>query len=678
MSAIFGLIHFDGRPIDAEALRPALDVLAHRGPDGQGRWQEGSVLLAHWMLHTTPESLHEQQPLVAPEGDLVLVADARIDNRDELLAALGLRSTAERPVTDAELILAAYRRWGADCPDRLIGDFAFAVWDRQHRRLFAARDGMGVRPFYYFHNGRRFAFATLLPAVRLLPEVPQDIDEAMILRFLALKLGTENVRTFYRAIRRLPGGHALQVDARGLHCGRYWQVDLAQEVHFRTEAEYVEAFRACFEEAVRCRLRSAFPVGTQLSGGLDSSSVTGMAAHLLEDQVLHAGTAVFEEVPDERRAAVDERQYAGAVVRHFPNLCPHVFQADRVSPLMHLDRMLQLYGQPFFSANYHIPVGVTQAMQSHGVRIVLSGLDGDSVLTYGWAHLADLFYRKQWERFAQEVEAFAQVEGLSPQRLAHKFGGAVLSGWARSLRWRDFWEGGRYLHRRFDLAFSRLLVESGVRPWIPAGWRRRRARRRLRRQQMLTRFTDAYHLSPLLERWLACQPATQLKAWHPHRDHWEQLTGGIWQWVLEFANARIGWLQVEERFPFFDRRLVTLSMHLPLSWKLRNGWARYLLRRALEGILPPEVQWRSSKANIGYGFTTGLLRFEKARIVRLIASASQLQPFVEPERLRRAWEHMQQHQADTDPSVDMALYLCLILLQWLKTDLGVPVLAQEG
>mgnify|MGYP001233585839 FL=1 len=674
MSAIFGLIHFDGQPVEIEALRPALDVLAHRGPDGQGRWHEGSVLLAHWMLHTTPESLHEQQPLVAPEGDLVLVADARIDNRDELLAALGLRSTAERPVTDAELILAAYRRWGADCPDRLLGDFAFAIWDRRHRRLFAARDGMGVRPFYYFHDGRRFAFATLLPAVRMLPDVPQDIDEEMILRFLTLKLETENVRTFYRVIRRLPGGHALQVDSRELHCWRYWRVDLEQEVHFRSETEYVEAFRACFEEAVRCRLRSAFPVGTQLSGGLDSSSVTGMAAHLLKDQVVHAGTAVFEDVPETQRMQVDERQYADAVVRRFPNLCHHLFHADRVSPLIHLDKVVELYGQPFFSANYHIPVGVAQTLQSQGVRVILSGLDGDSVLTYGWARLADLFYQKQWEQFAQEVEAFAKVEGLSPQRVAQKFGGAVLEKWARSFRWKAFQEGGRYLAQRFGIPFDRLVLQTGIKPWIPIAWRRKRARPRS--QERFVRFSEAYHLSPLLEDWLARQPSEQASGWHPRRDHWEQLTGGIWQWVLEFANARVGWLQVEERFPFFDRRVVTLSVQLPLAYKLRHGWARYLLRMALEGMLPPEVQWRSSKANIGYGFTTGLLRFEKARIASLIASTSQLRPFVEPKRLRQAWEHMQQHKADTDPSVDMALYLCLILHQWLTTVSEVPVSAQ--
>lgn len=666
MSAIFGLIHFDGRPIEHEALQPALDVLAHRGPDGHRCWQEGSAFLAHWMLHTTPESLHEQQPLVAPEGDLVLVADARIDNRDELLRALQLRSRDAQPVTDAELILAAYRRWGTACPDRLVGDFAFAIWDRQARRLFAARDGMGVRPFYYLHDGHRFAFATLLPAVRQLPDVPQDIDEEMILHFLAQTLYSEKERTFYQAIRRLPGGHALQVDARGLRLWRYWQPDLEQELRFRTEAEYVEAFRACFEEAVRCRLRSAFPIGSQLSGGLDSSSVTSMAAYLLKPQVVHAGTAVFDRIPAAQRARIDERKYAEAVIQRFPNLCSHVFQADQVSPLVHLDQILSIYGQPFFSTNYHIPVGVAQALKTHNVRVILSGLDGDSVLTYGWALLADLFYRGQWDQFAREVERFAQVEGLSAKRVAQKFGSAILERWARSFQWRHFWRGGWYLQRRFDISFRKLLMQAGVRPWVPVAWRRKREHQRLRQQEKLVHFSEAYHLSPLLEQWLAQHQTNRQRAWHPRQEHWTQLVGGIWQWVLEFANARIGWLAVEERFPFFDRRVISFSLQLPLSYKLRKGWARYLLRKALEGILPLVVQWRSSKANIGYGFTSGLLRFETTRIAQMVASSALLQPFVEPERLRQAWDHLQARQADTNPTVDMALYLCLVLQHWLK------------
>ncbi|WP_243664329.1 asparagine synthase-related protein [Rhodothermus marinus] len=372
------------------------------------------MLLAHWMLHTTPESLHEQQPLVAPEGDLVLVADARIDNRDELLAALGLRSMAERPVTDAALILAAYRRWEADCPDRLIGDFAFAIWDRRHRRLFAARDGMGVRPFYYFHDGRRFAFATLLPAVRLLPDVPQDIDEEMILRYLSRHgIESERERTFYSALRRLPGGHALLVDAQGLRLWAYWQPEL-KELRLGSEAEYAEAFRATFEEAVRCRLRSVTPIGSHLSGGLDSSSVSCMAAFLLKDHPLHIYSAIFPDLPEERRREMDERAYVNAVHRYYPNIVPHFFRPEFVSPLVDLENILAYYDQPFLSANYHFGWGFARMARQDGVRILLNGLDGDSVVLHGWDRLTQLFREGAWEAFAQEAEAAAGH--LAPDR----------------------------------------------------------------------------------------------------------------------------------------------------------------------------------------------------------------------------------------------------------------------
>ncbi|MDQ7041874.1 MAG: lasso peptide isopeptide bond-forming cyclase [Rhodothermus sp.] len=660
MSAIFGLIHFDGRPIAITSLRPALDVLAHRGPDGQGRWQEGPVLLAHWMLHTTPESLYEQQPLMASEGDLVLVADARIDNRDELLAALQLRSNAERPITDAELILAAYRRWGEACPDRLIGDFAFAIWDRRARRLFAARDGMGVRPFYYLHDGRRFAFATLLPAVRLLPDVPQDLEEELILRFLTRTLEQEKERTFYRSIRRLPGGHALQVDAREMRLWRYWQPDLEQELRFRTEAEYVEAFRACFEEAVRCRLRSAFPIGSQLSGGLDSSSVTSMAAWLLGKQPLHTYSAIFPELPEERRAQMDEQAYAEAVLQRYANIEPHFFRPEFESPLVALENLLAHYDQPFFSANYHFAWGFAQMARRNAVRVMLNGVDGDSVVLHGWERLTLLFQEGAWDTFAQEAELFARHLDVSPVGLVRQYAGPALTHWGRRYRWLRLGRAVWWLRQRYQLPAFELLRIHGVWPHVPAPilqrWQRWRGRRPI----------ETPILSPRVRAWMRQNGKAQKPVFHSFREsHWQSLTRGLWQWALEFSDVLHGLQGIEERMPFFDRRLIELSVRIPLEMKFREGWPRYILRVALEGILPPEVQWRAGKSNIGFGFYQGLLCHERARIEALLQNSAPLSPFVTSDSLAMLWQQAQR-PPEQNGDADFLLYLLLILEAWLK------------
>ncbi len=146
MSGIAGIFHSDGQ----SAACGMTERIAHRGPDDLGVWREQNVCLRHQMLHTTPESLNEKLPLV--KGKLAITADARIDNREELIFALNLAGHPKVGISDSELILEAYGRWGESCPERLLGDFSFAIWDGRRGMLFCARDHMGVKPFYYHHD----------------------------------------------------------------------------------------------------------------------------------------------------------------------------------------------------------------------------------------------------------------------------------------------------------------------------------------------------------------------------------------------------------------------------------------------------------------------------------------------------------------------------------------------
>jgi asparagine synthase (glutamine-hydrolysing) len=167
-----------------------VDILAHRGPDGAGAWSEESVGLGHRMLHTTPESLNEKLSLVDDRRGLVLTADARLDNRDELITALGFGGRPCEELTDSELILGAYKRWGERCPERLLGDFAFAIWDRRRQELFCARDHIGVKPFYYHRAGKLFVFASEIKALLCVPEVPRRLNEVRVAPFTRRSSGS--------------------------------------------------------------------------------------------------------------------------------------------------------------------------------------------------------------------------------------------------------------------------------------------------------------------------------------------------------------------------------------------------------------------------------------------------------------------------------------------------------
>src|SRR5215204_4078556 len=311
MSGIAGVFYLDGRALDSRMLGRMLDSIAHRGPDGAGAWSERGVGLGHLAFHTTPESISEKLPFVEGGGDFVLIADARIDNRDELLAAVGLDRLSGRSVGDGELILAAYKMWGERCPERLLGDFAFAIFDKRKQTLFCARDHMGLKPFYYYLSGRVFVFASEIKALLCVPEVPRRLNEVMVADHLVGN-SQDKISTFYRDILRLPPAHSITTGVEETKIREYWALDPSLELRLSSNGEYAEAFRDVFERAVGCRLRAAFPVGSDLSGGLDSSSVTCVARELLRrerKEILHTFSSVPELVTES-----DESVYIDAVL----------------------------------------------------------------------------------------------------------------------------------------------------------------------------------------------------------------------------------------------------------------------------------------------------------------------------------------------------------------------------
>ena len=226
-------------------------------------------------------------------------------------------------VPDSSLILYAYHRWGETCVDHLLGDFAFAIWDAHKHHLFCARDHMGVKPFYYYSTDGLFAFASEIKALFCVPGIPRNTNEKT-LAFRLAEIDPDPAATSYLQIHRLPAAHAMTVSLSGLRIYPYWSLDPRHEIHFETDEEYENAFRTLFIDAVRCRMRSSHPLGSELSGGLDSSSVVCVARHLLRQEnrdhkalSLHTFSAVFDKVPE-----CDERTYINYVLSE-GNLTPH-------------------------------------------------------------------------------------------------------------------------------------------------------------------------------------------------------------------------------------------------------------------------------------------------------------------------------------------------------------------
>lgn len=282
MSGICGFFYLDDKAPEPGQIEAMTQVLERRGPDGTHTCTTGSIALGHTLLATTPEALHETLPFTDPASGCCITADVRLDNREELLAALDLNQET-RVIGDGELLLRAYLHWGEACLDHFLGDFAFAIRNPRAQRIFAARDQMGMRQLiHHYQPGKLFAFATEPESILALADVPRQINEARIADYLDELEAADYTSTFYEGLYRLPPAHCLTVDASGLTIRRYWTLQAVPELKLDSDEAYAAAFLEVFTEAVRSRLRSAGPVGSMLSGGMDSGAVVAVASRLLQ------------------------------------------------------------------------------------------------------------------------------------------------------------------------------------------------------------------------------------------------------------------------------------------------------------------------------------------------------------------------------------------------------------
>lgn len=342
MSGLAVLFSRDGRPVDREEVGDMLRAIPYRGLDGLWARTFAPVVLGYAKLTITPEERSEEQPLVSPRTGCAIVADIRLDNRVELLAAL-----PDPPISsasDAELVLRAYETWGADAAARLVGDFAFVVWDPRSQRLICARDGTGQRTLFYRANGHTFAAASEIQQLLQDPTVSIDANEQRIRDFLvpfnALRNQADCHETFYQGIFSLPAGHLLLVDSTNLKIQRYWELAPRSEIRYRTADEYSAHFKELFDQAVASRLRSVHCTSAMLSGGLDSSSIVCTAHQLYNSRkVAHRGfkshSLVFGELEcDEYDLIRDIQSRYGFDAEYLPveqgqwwlNLAPPGFQ----------------------------------------------------------------------------------------------------------------------------------------------------------------------------------------------------------------------------------------------------------------------------------------------------------------------------------------------------------------
>ncbi|MGD1855041.1 MAG: lasso peptide isopeptide bond-forming cyclase [Leptolyngbyaceae cyanobacterium] len=670
MSAIAGIYHLNQRPVASSELCQMMTTLAHRGPDGSDTWCKGSIGLGHRMLWTTPESLHEQLPLV--KGDLAITADARIDNREELAQVLSLPDRPLEKIADSEFILAAYEQWGSDCPGHLLGDFAFVIWDGQKQQLFCARDYFGVKPFYYHHqpNGS-FAVASEIKGLLCLDWVPRRINETRIADYLALMLEDQAITT-YEEILRLPPASRMWIDGSGIKIDTYWTLNPDYELTLESDEAYAEAFREIFTEAVRCRLRSAFTVGSHLSGGLDSSSVSCVARKILSEttgETLHTFSNIFDTVKE-----CDERPYIDEVLKQ-GGYTPHYIHADTFGPLNDVDQIWNYEDEPILGPSHHYPWRLNQAANEANVRIVFDGFDGDTVVSHGLDRLHELAFQQKWPELSEALEIASKNYKSPLNYMLAYYGLPALRRLSKRGQWLAFAKTVNYIHHRFQYSRRSLLIRQGIRPVFnkilqkfyraskkPAddlGKVGEIVNANFAKQVCLKERIDKYTPEPIA-------PGAV------RQRHWQTMTEGVLSVNLEAVDRCAAAFGLEARHPFLDRRLVEFCLAVPSDQKFRRGFGRIVMRQGLNNILPKAIQWRGDKADMTANFVNGLLNINRPLFEQALNQHnSSVLGYVNLDNWKNAWNAVKQYPKSNRTATSMTkdcfiVWRATVLALWVK------------
>ncbi|MFO1517283.1 MAG: asparagine synthase (glutamine-hydrolyzing) [Lysobacterales bacterium] len=555
-----GIAGFVG-PEDRDALHRMARALAHRGPDGDGFLEDAAsrVHLAHRRLAIL-DIAGGHQPMRTPDGSLSVVFNGQIYNFAELraeLEMLGARFVSDH--SDTEVLLHAWRHWGAGMVQRLNGMWAFALHDRERRLLFCSRDRFGKKPFFYFSGSDHFVFASELIALREHPRVPSALDELALRKYYAYGY-VPAPRTFLAGVRKLPAGHNLTLDlaSGSLRIERYWRYlpEPFEERPAGAEARWAEELLGRLDAAVARRLVADVPVGAFLSGGIDSSTVAALAMRHVGQDRLKTFSIAFDE------ASFDESAYAQIVARHI-GAEHHVDTLGIARALEILPEVARRLDEPIADSSL-LPTFLVSRFARRHVTVALGG-DGADELLAGYDPFRALRYARAYER-------------LVPRPL-HRAISLLAARLPVSHRYMSFDFRLKRTLRGLDHA-APFWLPVWMAPVPPAQW-----------QELFQAPVDCEEIfSEAIEAWDECPrdcPVERTIAFYVRTYLQDD--------ILVKVDRASMMNSLEVRAPFLDADVVDFTRRLPADMKLRGGQTKYLLRRAVEQLLPAPVLTRSKQ-----------------------------------------------------------------------------------
>src|SRR6266852_5066650 len=552
MCGICGIFHPDPRQrVERDTLAEMNSQIVHRGPDDDGFFAEGNVGLAI-RRRSIIDVKTGHKPISNEDGNLWIVYNGEIYNHQELRAQLQARGHRYRTKSDTETIIHLYEEYGSDCVKHLRGMFAFAIWDRRRRKLFVARDRLGIKPFYYRYDGGKFLFGSEIKAILVYPGSRAEFDRSTLAEYLAFGYiaGSE---TMYTGIQKLPPGNTLELDESGqLKIAPYWDLAVVVDDDIKPREYYVRAYRELLEQCVSSHLMSDVPLGVFLSGGLDSSAVAALTTKIrrepIETFAVGYGEAAFSELPFARQVA----EHIGS--KH------HEVRLSREQFFETLPRLIWHEDEPVVWPS-SVSLYFVARLARERVTVVLTGEGSDETLA-GYTRYAWTLMNSSMDRVYRSILPSALRELLRRGIAAGPLGSS--------------------LRRKLEHTF---LVRDG------ASWP----------SFYFDNFYSAFSSAEAAELLTASGHASAGDAYRGSMQHWEHSTGDLLHRLLytDIKTYLVELLMkqdqmsmaasIESRVPFLDHVLVEFTASIPTQFSIKGQAGKCILKSAVKDLLPKSI-----------------------------------------------------------------------------------------
>ncbi len=507
--------------------------------------------LVHRRLSIIDLSAHGHQPMTYDNARFQIVFNGEVYNYKEIKHELAGKGYKFESDSDTEVILASYKEWGADCVQRFMGMWVFAIYDTEKRTLFISRDRYGIKPLYYSYKNNRFVFASEIKAILQDEKIQSKINSLHLFQYVSFGKISDAYGTLFNDIIELPVGHNVLFDLNKNKLDIFSYYDFAasvEKIKATIGKNYFEEYAARFDESIMMHLRADVPIGTCLSGGLDSSAIIAYAAPKLRDTIFNSFTAVFDD------AKIDESKFAKMVSGHFSNIKPFYIQPTSKNYWNDLDKLIWHQDMPIASTSMYAQWEVMKLARQHGMKVLLDGQGADETLggysIFTGVYLMGLLKKM---RFAKLFSESQQLKNSRSVGIANEMGRAAF-----------------YYMPEFVKKIVRSKARSGS-SFISENF-----------QKQFAAVADSRNMGTSY-----LEMSLQYTKYGMHD-------------LLRYEDRNSMAFSIESRVPFLDHRLVEFTLALPDDAKMQGGWTKYVLRKTIDKKVPDEIVWRTDKK----GFVT--------------------------------------------------------------------------